>query len=227
MKKLKFSTELSYVVGLVLLSISAAFMTVADFGLSMVVAPAYLLHLKLSQFLPFFSFGMAEYTFQALLLVVMIIVLKKFKPYYLFSFVTAVLYGLLLDGALYLMSFFTINGVAIRIVLFVIGMVVCSFSIALLFKTYIAPEVYELFVKEISIKYGKSVSAIKTVYDAVSCVFAVVLSFCFFGLWHFEGVNIGTVVCAVANGPLIGLFSRLLDKRFEFTDAFPLRKYFE
>ncbi len=68
MKKTMLYTELAYVLGMVGLSLSVALMTRADFGVSMVVAPAYLLYLKLNPVLPFFTFGMAEYTLQAALL---------------------------------------------------------------------------------------------------------------------------------------------------------------
>ena len=56
---------------------------------------------------------------------------------------------------------------------------------------------------------------------------AVVLSFCFFGLWHFEGVKLGTVLCAFVNGAIIGTFTKILEARFEFRDGLKLRKYFE
>ena len=95
-----FYTELAYVFGLVALAAGTALMEAADFGMSMVVAPAYLIHLKLSRTLPFFSFGMAEYTLQAFILALMCIALRRIKLSYLFSFVTAVIYGFLLDGAL-------------------------------------------------------------------------------------------------------------------------------
>ena len=62
MKKTVFYTEAAYLLGIVLLAFGTSLMELADFGMSMIVAPAYLLHLKLSQILPFFSFGMAEYT---------------------------------------------------------------------------------------------------------------------------------------------------------------------
>ena len=39
-------TELAYVLGLVILAFGTALMERANFGMSMVVAPAYLLHLK-------------------------------------------------------------------------------------------------------------------------------------------------------------------------------------
>ena len=54
-----FYCELSYLFGMLILAFGNAFMEKADFGMSMVVAPAYLLHLLVSKFLPFFTFGMA------------------------------------------------------------------------------------------------------------------------------------------------------------------------
>ena len=95
-------TELAYALGLVILDLGTALMERANFGMSMVVAPAYLLHLKISQFWPVFSFGMAEYVFQAFLLILLSLVMGRFKKGYLFSFVTAVLYGLILDAVTWL-----------------------------------------------------------------------------------------------------------------------------
>jgi len=44
----------------------------------------------------------------------------------------------------------------------------------------------------------------------------------------FVGIGIGTLVTALANGPLIAVFARFLEKRFEFKAAFPkLEEYFE
>lgn len=227
MKKSVFYTELSYVFGMLILALGFAMMTYADFGLSMVVALAYLLHLKVSQYLPFFSFGTAEYTLQAVLLTAMCLVLRRFRLSYLFSFVTAVLYGFTLDGSLLLLSFIPADSMAVRIVYYVLGMVLCSVGVALFFRTYIAPEVYELFVKELAAKLGACIPTVKTIYDCASCGIAIVLSFVFFGLWHLEGVGWGTVVCALINGKLISWISAWLEKRFEFRDGKNWRKYFE
>ena len=67
MKK-TFYCEAAYAIGLACLALSTALMATADFGVSMVVAPAYILHLKVSEYLPFFSFGMAEYLLQLVLI---------------------------------------------------------------------------------------------------------------------------------------------------------------
>ena len=84
-----FYTELAYVIGLTALAFGTALMERADFGMSMVVAPAYLIYLKVSSTLSWFTFGMAEYCFQAFLIIVLAVVLRRFRRKYLFSFVTA------------------------------------------------------------------------------------------------------------------------------------------
>lgn len=52
-----FYSELAYVFGMVVLALGTAMMERADFGMSMVVAPAYLVHLRILQAFPAFTFG--------------------------------------------------------------------------------------------------------------------------------------------------------------------------
>ncbi len=216
----------SYAFALVIMAFAAAFTEKADFGMSMVVAPAYILHLKISQLLPWFSFGVAEYFFQGMLVLVTVIVMRKFKVFYLFSFVTAVLYGTLLDIAMDIIAPLPDGGFAIRAVWYVIGSVFCSLAVSLFFHTYISPEAYELIVKELSAKSGYDINKVKTAYDCFSTVLGIVLSFAFFGFGVFEGVKLGTVICALINGFLIGLFTKLLERIFVFENRFSLEKYF-
>jgi len=226
MKK-KFSNELAYIVGNIFVAIGVALMEKSDFGVSMVVAPAYLIYRKLSMTLPFFTFGMAEYSLQAVLLVLLCLYLRRFKLSYLFSFVTAVFYGVILDLVMLPAAYLPSDGIIVRALWFVLGMLSCSLGISLMFHTYISPEVYELFVKEASAKCGMEIHRFKQRYDCTSCLVGVILSFAFFGLWHFEGVKLGTIFCALVNGPIIGCCSRCFDKRFDFYDAKPWRQFFE
>ena len=219
-------TELSYVLGLVILALGVAFMEKPDFGVSMVVAPAYILRLKISQTYSFFTFGMAEYTLQAVILVLMIIVLRRFRISYLFSFVTAFIYGFILDFWMIIVSYIPMESLFLRLVYYFLGMVLCSIGIAFLFHTYISPEVYELFVKELAAKYSLNIHHVKTVYDICSCLVGVAMSFLFFGFGVFKGVKVGTIVCALVNGTMIGFCSRFLESHFEFKDRIKLRKYF-
>ncbi|MBQ8618357.1 MAG: hypothetical protein IJ418_12755 [Clostridia bacterium] len=219
-------SEAAYFLGLVILALGTALMEKANFGMSMVVAPAYLLHLRLVKTLPFFSFGMAEYVLQGVILVLLGIGMRRFRRAYLFSFVTAVLYGFTLDAMIALAAPLGADSFILRSIWYVLGMVVCSLGVALLFHTYISPEAYELFVKEIAEKTGKPIPKVKTIYDCVSCLIAVIMSFSFFGLGRFEGVKIGTILCALINGSIIGLISKWLDQTFETKDALKLRKLF-
>ena len=221
MKK-KFYCEASYFLGLVLLAFGASLMTRADFGLSMIIAPAFII----SEFFSFMTFGMAEYLFQALLLILLVIFVRRFKFTYLLSFLTAVLYGMMLDGCLYLLAFLGEINIAVRIMFYLIGLFATSLGVAFMFHTYISAEVYELFVKEATERFGWKIGVVKTVYDCTSLVLSVLMSFAFFGFGHFKGIGIGTLVCALVNGRLISTFGSLLEKRFDFVDCFPLRKYF-
>ncbi|MBO5927987.1 MAG: hypothetical protein J6Q32_03955 [Clostridia bacterium] len=224
MKK-TFYSEICYIFGIICIALGTALMSKANFGMSMVVAPAFILHAKLSQFLPFLTLGMTGYMLQAVILVIMIIILRKAKITYLFSFLTGVIIGFTLDGFIYLLSFIP-NILATRIVCFALGMPIVSLGVAFMFKTYFPPESYDLFVKEVSKKFNLNTSKFKTGYDIVSLIVSVVLSFAFFGLWQFKGVYFGTLVCAILNGLLIGLFTKLIDKFFIVKDKFNIRKYF-
>lgn len=229
MKKPIFFTEVAYVVGIISLAFGVTFMERADFGLSMVVAPAYVLHCFISQIpgMGWFTFGVAEYTVQLMLVLLLMLVLRKFRLSYFFSFVTAVVYGYILDLIMWLMPAVDADNLALRIVFFVLGDLFCMLGVSLVFHTYIPPEAYELFVSEYSKVSRFSTSAIKWTYDIVSCLVGIALSFIFFGLWQFVGISWGTVLCALVNGFIIGWMCKAEDKIFVFQDGLKLRKFFE
>lgn len=224
--KRKFSTELAYVLGLLFIAWGVVLMEKADFGVSMVVAPAYLLYRWLSPALGFFTFGMAEYCLQAALLLIMTAVIRKFRFYYLLAFVTAVIYGFILDRFMLLGALLPADPVWLRAVYYVLGMLFCAAGVSLMFHTYIPPEVYELFVKEISDRFHLNIHKFKTVYDCASCLTGVLMSFLIFGFGRFEGVKWGTILCALLNGWIIGRFSALCNKHLTFYDRLPWRKFF-
>lgn len=227
MGKKVFYTEWSYVLGLIIMAFAAAFTEKADFGMSMVVAPAYIIHLKMSEILPWFSFGVAEYCFQGLLIIITVIIMRKFKLAYLFSFVTAVIYGTLLDTAMCIIASLPENIFAFRALWYILGTVLCSFAVSLFFHTYVSPEAYELIVKELSLKTGWDINKVKTGFDCFSTVLGIALSFVFFGFGVFKGVKLGTIICALVNGFLIGKFSKLLERHFYFQNKFKIDKLFK
>ena len=224
-KKKVFYTELAYCIGILCSTIGIALMERSDFGVSMVVAPAYLLHLKLVQYFSWFTFGTAEYCFQAVLLVLMCLVMRKFRVSYLLSFATAFLYGFILDGCMLLVANLPTTMVC-RVIWYVLGALLGPAGVCFMFHTYVSAEVYELLVKEISHHFGIEITKFKTWYDRGSCLVGLLMSFAIFGLWQFVGVKWGTILCAVINGPIIGVISKFYSRTFAFRDALPWRPFF-
>ncbi|MCF0237271.1 MAG: hypothetical protein HUK24_01620 [Sphaerochaetaceae bacterium] len=224
--KRKFPSELSYFLGLTILALGVVFMEKSDFGVSMIVAPAYLLFRWLNPHWSFFTFGMAEYCLQGTILTLMAIVLRRFSLSWLFSFVTALIYGFILDTLLALFSFLPTEYLWQQGLYYVIGSLIGPLGVALMFHTYIPAEVYELFVKTVALETKGNIGKVKTIYDLCSCTIAIVMSFLIFGLWKFEGVKWGTLLCATFNGYLVGTLSSYFDRTFEFVDILPFRKYF-
>ena len=220
MKKRRFSAELAYILGLVLLGLGTAFIVKTNFGVSMVVAPAYLLHLKISPYLPFFTFGVASYTVQFLLVAALSIALRKKKLSYWFSFGTAVLYGYILDGLTLAVNFFTFETLVARILFFALGLVIAAAGIAFMFKTYMPAEAYDLVVKELVIHLKKSIPRTKMLFDMTCLLVSVILSFAFFGFGVFRGISYGTIACALLNARVIAWFSRIYDHYFDFVPTF-------
>lgn len=220
MKKIRLSSEITYFIAIALLSLAVAILSAADFGISMIVAPAYLLSLKTGVL----SFGQAEYVIQAGFFIVLCFVLKKFKWVYLSSFVTCLIYGAALDLWRLIPCFnpaVTAPGsmaFPLRVFMFIAGVFLTSFSVALFFKSYLYPQVYDFFVKAVSARYDIKLSVVKTCVDLSLLTTSVVMSLCFFK--GFEGIGFGTLIMAVINGTLIGWFSRLSDKIFEISPRF-------
>ena len=95
MKKRIFYTEAAYLLGIALLALGTALMERGGFGISIVVAPAYVLHLATS-----LSFGVAEYILQGAILLLTVVLLRRARLRFFLSFVTALLYGAVLDGCM-------------------------------------------------------------------------------------------------------------------------------
>lgn len=228
-QKHKFSTELSYVAGLVFIAIGTGTITRSNLGIGIVVAPAYMFHRWLSPINSFFSFGVCQYLFQALLLLLICVIRRRFRLTYLFAFISAVIEGYLLDAVMYIVPECN-SHIIIQLLMFAAGQTVCSLGIAFMLKTYITPEVYEVAVNEFTEQFYRvttsyTVSVVKTIYDCVSGVIAIGLSFLLFH--KLIGVGVGTILSAVVSGWMVGRFTLIADRHLKFTDTFKLRKLFE
>ncbi|EOS69559.1 hypothetical protein C818_02340 [Lachnospiraceae bacterium MD308] len=146
LRKIRISNELIYVLAVVILSFATAMLAAADMGMSMVVAPAYIVSLKVE----FLTFGQAEYIVQGMLFVLFCILMRRGRGLYFFAFVSGLFYGAVLDFWRMVIPHFNPElfapgtlPVSVRILYFVVGFLLNSLGVSLYFKTYFYPQVYE------------------------------------------------------------------------------------
>lgn len=228
-KKLRIYSEVLYCVGLLTLSFSIALMAAADLGVSVVVAPPYILSHKLT----FLTFGQCEYLWQGMVFTLFCILMKKVRLVYFDSFLTCLIYGAVLDAWRAVVPLLNpaitppgSMGMPLRIVYFLIGMVGTSFSVNLFFQTYFYPQVTDFFVKGISRRFGIDRIKFKRCTDATLLVIATAMTLLLLG--RFVGIGVGTLVMTFCNGILIGKFGKLMEKYCEIVPKWPkLTEYFE
>jgi len=225
----KVSSELAYVLAILILSFAVALTAAADFGVSMIAAPGYVLSLRFSAL----SLGECEYLIQSALFVLFCILMRRFKPVYLASYLTCILYGAALDAWRKVVPLLNPSvtppgsfPMGWRLACFAGGVLLTALAVALFFRVYLYPQVYDFFVKGISARYRLNRDRFKIIFDFCCLCAACAETLIFFG--KFRGVGIGTVVMTCVNGLLIGAFGKCLDRRFEFTPSFRrFSRYFE
>lgn len=234
-KKLPFPSELCYLFGMLVAAVGTAFMEHAGFGLAPIAAPAFVLHDALLPYLPWFTFGFATVVVQSLLLTILAIILRRFNIYFLFSFLSGAILSAFIDlsdlvlehlcdgeGGLWLFEHTT----DARLCMLMLGILLYSMGVTLLLHSYFAPEVYELFADEISIKSKWSFPVVKILYDWGSVIVAALASLIVMGKVDNHAVGSGTLLFALLDGVLIGTFSNLHNRAFRTVDLLPFRHFF-
>lgn len=211
-KRLPRCAEIAWIAGIVFCSLGVCLSANSGFGVSMVAAPAYVLFSYLSTLLPWITFGITEYILQGVMLVLLAVILRRFKWKYPLAFLTGVLYGLCLDGWRMLFGQNVYDSMALRVAAAVAGAVITAFAIACFLRSYLPQQVYELIVKEVVDKYHFPVGKVKWIYDISSLVAAVVMMLVFFRRFDPRLVGIATLVLTVVNTPMITLWGKLIDR---------------
>ena len=234
LKKLPFPTEICYLLGMCIIALGTVLMEHTGLGMIAMTAPAHILYLILHPIIPFFTFGLASFLFQGLLLLALALILRRFPPFYLFSFISAFFCAVLIDlfehyvelaceaGGFWIFSHTSDSD----LFLLLLGTTCYAFGVALLRRSYLAPEVYELFADEMSEEYHFSFSKVKTVYDCSSSALAILLSVVFLGTIDWDTIGWGTIICSILDGVLIGGFYDFLARIHRPLDLLPLRHFF-
>ena len=231
MKKINKASELLWVFGIVFVALGVSLCSKADLGVSMIAAPAFVVYEAIAHLHTSLSVGVTEYIIQGLLLVVMCIIVRRFNWRYLLGFAVAVIYGYTLNFFLWLLDDIELSAIWQRWVMLLFGDSVTAFGVACFFRTYMPLQVYELFVAEISGRFGININKTKWCFDLTLLVISVALAFTLFGDsksfdWStigyrsFHSIGLGTLVTTAINSPVISFMSKIIDKLFEPTPRF-------
>lgn len=212
--KFKIHEEMMWIIGMIVMPFAVTLCTKADLGMSMIAAPTYIVSEKLD----FLSYGQTEYIFQAIVLIIMCIMIRKFKFSYLLSFVSAVVYGTILDFYIWLMSDVVLTQLWVKVVFLVLGMVLTSFGVACFIKSYIPPCAYDYLVKMVVQERKFNLKKFKLANDFAYLVLSIVLTLVLFS--GLVGVGFGTVLMAVCNGFIISFFSKMIEKHCDISPRF-------
>ena len=219
-KKIGKMDEAAWVIGIFVCSLGVCLCTKADFGLSMIAAPPYILHYALRDALPWLTQGRAEYLWQAVLLLGMCAAVRRFRWRYLLSFAAAFVAGKAIG-----LWFVPLGGngayetMAARIAAFAAGEILTALAIAFVFRTSWPVQIYELLVRELADRFGWKVDRVKMANDVTLFFLSAALSFALTRGFH--GFGAGTVIITAVNAPLIALFGKLVDRCFTFGPLFP------
>ena len=212
-EKFAIPSEVMWVLAMLLMPMAITLCTKANLGMSMIAAPTYIVSEK-----TVLSYGQAEYIFQAIVLGVMCLLSGRFKWSYLTSFLTALIYGTILDFYIWLMRDVEVTALWGRILLLVAGMILTSFAVACFMHTYLAPCAYDYLVREVVEVRGFDLRKFKLANDFTYLILSVALTLILYR--GFVGVYWGTLLMAVCNGHIIAFFSKQMDKRFTIKPKF-------
>lgn len=219
-RNLTKTNEFFYVLGMVLCALGVALSAKSGFGVSMVVAPAYVLHRFFVETFPWFSFGIAEYVLQGTIILLSAVICRRFRLKYLGCVFGVLFYGALVDFWRGIVGTNVPEGVALRLLMATLGAVIVALAIAMLLRTYLPQQAYKLCVQEITDCYSLPLSRVKWSYDIASLLIAIALMFVLFGRFDFTVIGPATLVLTVVNAPMITLFGKLLDRISDFSPAF-------
>ena len=203
-KKAIVKKILVYILGVQSLAAGMMLLVRCNLGVSVGTSVYYVL----SQRFTAISLGVWNYLAHGFVLILMMLILRRVKLFYLASFLTSMFVGYSMDfyGMLLPESF---NGIVLRIALLCIGIVGVALGISLNYASGLPAAPFDTFSKEISKHFNWKISVVKTVFD-ITCISLSVI----FGMIFFRktvGIGIGTVISALSTGTLVGYFKKMLE----------------
>ena len=229
--KIKTHKEILFIIGLVLNALAIAMSVAAHAGTSVYVVPSIALASKIKGALPttwgpiaisiLGSQSFADLIIHVIFLIVFCIIIRKFRPFFLLSFVSTFLYACLLYGFQWIPAFWPdVNHnypLYIQIILLLSSIVLLASGIAILLKTYLYSPVVTFVQKGLIQHFNiKREGLFLLLNDMGFMVISFLSIYALYHDWKFweHNLSYGSLCTVFLIGPLVGVFSRTFDKIF-------------
>lgn len=208
-KKHVLRGELALIVVVIINSFGVVLMLYSGSGISAISSVPF----AFSEVLPQLTLGTWTYIFQGLLVLILMILQKRFVPQYLFSFVVGFVFGELMDLDELWINILPTD-LWLCVIYFIISYLLISFGIALSNRCCMPIIPTDLFPRELSKITGISYPKVKISFDVICLAVTALLTGIF--MHHLDGLGIGTVLAAFTMGKAVGIIGDVLDKHFVF-----------
>lgn len=204
-----FRGELALALAVVFNSFGVVLMLYSGSGISAISSVPY----AFSEVFPFLTLGTWTYLFQAVLILTLMVLRRRFVVSYLFSFVVGFVFSELLDLHELWINVLPVNP-GWRVLYFVVSYLILCFGIALSNRCKLPIVPTDLFPRELSQITKITYPKVKISFDAICLLVTAGMTLLFLG--HLQGIGIGTVLAALTMGKVIGIMGNWLDRHFVF-----------
>lgn len=236
--KLTIHKETLYIISIVLYALGTALSVTANLGASVYSPSALALSYAISNALPA-SWGkgishiigsqpFSEIIIYACFLVVFCIVIRKFRPAFLLSFLTTFIYAVVLYAIQWIPAFWPdVNHnypLYLRIILLLLSICCLPTSVGLFFKGYLYPPTIVLVQKGLVAHYHiKKGWIVVLAFDITFMLASIFIIYAIYQDWQFWNYHLsyGTLLNVIFSGPIVGLVMSFIDKHVELKTFFP------
>ena len=204
-----FRGELALALAVVFNSFGVVLMLYSGSGISAISSVPY----AFSEVFPFLTLGTWTYLFQAVLILTLMVLRRRFVVSYLFSFVVGFVFSELLDLHELWINVLPVNP-GWRVLYFVVSYLILCFGIALSNRCKLPIIPTDLFPRELAQITKITYPKVKISFDAICLLVTAGMTLLFLG--HLQGIGIGTVLAALTMGKVIGIMGNWLDRHFVF-----------
>lgn len=197
---------LTLICGTCFISIGIAFMAKADIGMSPLSTCPYVFSLLISKL----TLGEWVLAWNVLFAILQIFVMgKEYKLYLLTQIPLAFLLGYFTDFAKWLIDGWKVEHYVVRLLFILIGTMFTALGVYMTVQAKLIMNGPEAFIGAIANRTGWKFGTLKSVFDGLNVVLAILLSV--FVFHSIVGVREGTVFAAVFTGIFVNLYGKIVD----------------